>query len=247
MLPDVPRDSKRRVEVRYGAVAKVRTDPERAQLLSLLEGAASSAPRHTSGEGRRHEVRRAEWCGSKLILRSALRGGVIGRFVSSWFVRHPYLAPRPLVEVELTDLLVDAGCRVARAAGGAAISDQTGLFYRGAFASVEVERSENLLDIARAEGPGERVSQAAHDAGVEAARVVAAGVLPVDLHLGNVLCAPDGIYLIDFDKARRVEAVAARPEMRLQLLRRWQRSCARHGLPRIVQSAFEEGLSEGGL
>lgn len=181
---------------RRGRAAWVRAEWRDAIADALFEGAGCS-PTTMGGRG---TLERFVFAGGNGLIRKCLRGGVIRHFM-----RDRYLFDnRPLRELRLHAELYDAGLPTVQPLG--AVWERQGPFYRGAVATLEVE-AVNLLEYLRAEASSQ-AQETIHACGRTIRQMHEMGVFHADLQLRNVLVSPEAVYLIDFDKARRMAGPA---------------------------------------
>lgn len=184
--------------------------------------------------------------GYKVVVRGYRRGGFMAKVTSQTFIRAPFSLisqTRPFWEFSVTEYLRNEGVSVPVIVGACIRLKALGVFYEGVLISVYVENSKNLLSFA-CELKDVDCEEYAMMAGHQASKMINAGVFHRDLHPANVLCVHQTkeIVLIDFDKAflfqNRRDALA----LKIATVKRWNRSCNKHGLPASFQDAFKEGL-----
>jgi hypothetical protein len=182
---------------------------------------------------------------SDIVVRKSLRGGFISRFWKSWYGICPGHFPektRMWEEFRCLDVLRMQGVRVPEPVF-AAVRKRAGIWYEGYLATRRVPGAINLLEYARSNEDRIQLHALAFDTGVQARRMLEAGVYHHDLHIGNVLTSPSGVYLIDFDKAR---SVSSGMSCRERLLERWERSLLKRICPLSVREILSTGF-RGGL
>jgi len=176
--------------------------------------------------GGRGAVWRVPINGGEAVVRRYRRGGLIRRFV-----RDHYRVNRPLREFRIHHALETLGAPVPHLLAAAWRVDRG--WYRGAIATAYVA-APTLLDVA---------SEAADDVlcacGKAIRTVHDAGVYHADLNAANVLLAPEGPLLIDFDNASRRTKLGALA--RQQNLLRLRRSLEKHDAPSSVFETIREG------
>ncbi|MFN8389030.1 MAG: lipopolysaccharide kinase InaA family protein [Bdellovibrionota bacterium] len=227
----------------------VPTDRERfrSAFVAFHEKQTGSDPSPSSGLGRA-EVQMYQFPnGESAVFRAYRRGGWFSKLVTrDFFNPDPSCIDyRPLAEYRVLSFLRNAGVRVPQPLAIVIEKRFLGRWYRGSIATGKIERAQNLLDLARERSHGAlggAFGEYCYLAGLEAAKMLRAGVFHRDLHLGNVLVS-DGtkVWLIDFDKATVVSksAFASAAE---KLFERWCRSTKKHGVGVHADEAFRAGL-----
>lgn len=173
--------------------------------------------------------------GVRVVLKRYRRGGLLGK-VPTLKEYHTSFSRmyRSFGELEALDLLRGAGVRVPRPIA-ASVQRLVPPFYSAALATEELSGTKNLLQCLDQLTP-----ELASAIGREARKSIDVGILPVDLHLGNVLVSEVGeFWLIDFDKARTRYQIEGACRL---LTDRWARSVVKHGLGEALTKAFEEGV-----
>ncbi len=164
------------------------------------------------------------------VLRRCRRGGLMGRLLSEGYI----LCNRPEAEFHIHEFLFDNGVSVPEPLG--VMWEHRGLMYRGAMATRRLHavsvrewlQSGNKYDDATMKSIGELI-RSMHDLGVYHA----------DLHVENILLEDSTPYLIDFDNARRYDALSG--VQRARNLLRLRRSFQKHGLPNSAYDAIIAG------
>jgi tRNA A-37 threonylcarbamoyl transferase component Bud32 len=186
-----------------------------------------------------------------VIVRKGRRGGAVSRLIKSSYFINPFTYPsctRMWKEFLCLEKLRRAGVRVPEPAF-AAVRKKGVFFYEGFLSLYAIPDAINFMDYLEEEKEDSfPVLSIAFEVGLEARKMLEAGVLHVDLHLGNVLLGGVGIYLIDFDNAEYFSvsdrSVAAKKQF---LTDRWQRSVQKRILSTSLSSllirGFERGLS----
>ncbi|WP_148861671.1 3-deoxy-D-manno-octulosonic acid kinase [Marinobacter fonticola] len=148
-------------------------------------------PVSVGGRGGAWYIQRAE---SDWVLRHYLRGGLVARISRDLFKFAGENRVRSFMEVRLLDYLTQQGLPVP--APVAAWYAPAGIgFYRARILIERIAGAKTLLEFA-----GEATDQLLRDAGRVIARFHWAGLDHVDLNINNILVAPGGVYLVDFDK-----------------------------------------------
>ncbi len=188
--------------------------------------------------------------GTPFIARKYRRGGWL-RFVQRYnFLRLPWHSlerTRPFAELRALSLLQTARVQVPQPVA-ALVESKLGVFYRGMILTEEIREATNLLTYAREMERGssstEILTQLCYRTGIEAKKMLSAGVMHRDLHLGNVLFSRNlQVTLIDFDKCGYVNR-AELERAKAALVRRWTKSARKHGFQTLVVAPFYAGLSE---
>ena len=230
----VPRSFK---QVRHGStIAIVREDllPQ-LELLGLEGNAESLEPTGLAGRGSIGAVPRLLVDGSRVLVRHAKRGGLIGRFIPDVFCGRC----RPFRELSVAERALARGVPTAQVI---AVVRTTvfGPFYRGAVYTKELTGTTDLHSYlgSVAERPDAASLRRKRDALRETGRVVRvahdAGLCHGDLQLKNLLVRDDEkptVFLVDLDKAGWRQPLPRR--LRIANLLRLSRSAtkaARSGL-----------------
>ncbi len=136
--------------------------------------------------------------GRELVLRHYRRGGFFGPWLGDRYLWLGLARTRALREWHLLADLYERGLPVPRPI--AARVRRTGLCYRADLVTERIQGAESLAQrLAAAPLSAERW----HAVGRCLRRFHEAGVCHADLNAHNVLLAPDGVCLVDFDRARR--------------------------------------------
>jgi len=153
------------------------------------------------------------------ILREHRRGGFIRHFLKRAYLFHN----RPLQEWQIHTELHDDGLPVPEPLG--VMYERRGFVYQGAIATRRIA-APSLIEWL--DGKPDSTDDTLYTVGETIARLHDHGVFHADLNGGNILIAPDGPVILDFDKARRLMPLTA--ARRKANLDRLQRSLAKHGL-----------------
>jgi tRNA A-37 threonylcarbamoyl transferase component Bud32 len=184
-----------------------------------------------------------------VILRKGRRGGAVSRFIKSSYVMNPVMYPsytRMWKEFVCLEKLRKVGVRVPEPAF-AAVRKKGLVFYEGYLSLYVVPDAVNFMDyLEKKKEDLLPVLSIAFDVGLEARKMLEAGVLHVDLHLGNVLLGGAGVYLIDFDNAEYFsvsdQSVAAKKQF---LIDRWRRSVQKRISSKSVSELLIRGFERG--
>jgi len=177
---------------------------------------------------------------SFVIARKYLRGGFVRFLNYSTFFKFPWQTSRAEREAKVLKVLINKEVSVPNPRVVIVDNFFGGFVYKAYIVLDFLEGYSNFL-IAVLDWSGnkkEKMELIARNAGAEAGKMLAAGIVHVDLHLGNVMYKDGEIKLIDFDKAYSANALAHRN----QVSARWSRSVDKYGLPEVLSSAFKEGL-----
>lgn len=214
------------------------------QLRSAVEPAAEAEPDGLEGRAAVAQLLIGDRC--PLTVRRYMRGGAVKHFSKEKFFLAPWKslsAGRPFHELIVLGVLAEAGVSAVRPVVGAALRSRSGFFYRAYLATETVPESQNLFTLAH-EVPDEFCERAL-DVGKEAAKMLRAGVLHVDLHPGNLLvCTDRSVVLLDFDRAKFIDPALDLADSTSFLARRWRRALQKHQLDKKAAEAFEAGLYE---
>ena len=109
------------------------------------------------------------------------------------------------------------------------------VFYHAWLATIEIAGAKTLADLSRSNP--DRAMAVLPSVADQIDRLIRHRILHVDLHPGNVLVdADDGVYLVDFDKARTGlrTGMLGRRGIAAYYTRRWRRAVVKHGLPMFL-------------
>lgn len=161
--------------------------------------------------------------GERAVVRRFLRGGIVRHFNRDrYFHGH-----RGWDELHALELAAAAGVRVPRPL--AAVERRGLVGYRASLATRWIAGATDLDAWLRDAREPERC-EAMTEVGRQIARMHDAGIAHPDLNLRNVLVAPDGVYLLDFDRVKLGGAPVGEPRRRRDLLR-LRRSAVKLGAP----------------
>lgn len=187
--------------------------------------------------------------GRKVVVRKGLRGGFISRFNAETYFQSPSTDisdARQVRELEILDFLLEKQVAVPQPVAAFIQYLPFHIGYQGFLATQDIG-GHNLLHLGSSvvisEMGEDAFKQYCHSAGVEARKMLNAGVYHPDLHPGNVLYSNSGkIYLIDFDNAQYLGGLLSRAEAQRKISQRWARACSKHFLEDFGIAPFEEGL-----
>ncbi|WP_404368175.1 3-deoxy-D-manno-octulosonic acid kinase [Marinobacter sp.] len=157
------------------------------------------------------------------VLRHYLRGGLVARISHDLFLFLGEERVRSFQELRLLDFLLEQGlpvptpvaARYDRAGGG---------LYRASILIERIPGARTLLSAAQSRGSELPDSETLAETGRQIRRFHLTGLDHVDLNLNNILLAPAGIYLVDFDKCRLHSAQQSRAKWQDSNLARLHRS-----------------------
>lgn len=195
-------------------------------ITNALLGDSETTPFEAAGRGSVGLFKLADGEG---VLRRCRRGGVVGKLVNEGYL----FKNRPLAEFRVHEYLYDAGVSVPEPLG--VMWDQRGPVYRGAIATRRVEAVGLRKRLAEPNGGEDSLL---NSVGQLIASMHGAGVYHADLHVENILVDGENAYLIDFDNARRYNALGG--IQRARNLLRLRRSFQKWALPEL---AFERILA----
>jgi tRNA A-37 threonylcarbamoyl transferase component Bud32 len=204
---------------------------------------------HDTGAGRGRVEIASLLSGRSVVIRRYRRGGGARLIWSDRYVRIPLLSLRPFGEARILLALLSHGVQVPSPVIAAVHFDLSRSTYQGYLATGLVPGGVNLLTLSRDTSVASaNIPELCFRAGVEAWKMLRAGYYHYDLHLGNVLVSGEnGVYLIDFDKARKVVTARNADQCVRALVRRWERYARKHRVQHLVVSPFREGLIRGAL
>lgn len=157
------------------------------------------------------------------VLRHYLRGGLVARVFHDLFLFLGEGRVRSFRELRLLDFLREQGLPVPRPV--AARYDRTGGgLYRASILIERIPGARTLLSAAESWAPGSLDSDMLAEVGRQVRRFHLAGLDHVDLNVHNILLAPAGVYLVDFDKCRLHAANQKQAEWQSSNLARLHRS-----------------------
>jgi len=174
-------------------------------------------------------LQRFEYGGGTGLVRRYFRGGLVRHFL-----RETYLfQDRAARELALQRYAYEHEVPVAMPLG--IISERRGPFFRGAIAFEELTGGDLLAYLSAEHDDAAAISA---KCGQAIWRMHDAGIFHADLQIRNIFVGSNGIYLLDFDKARRLEALDE--TQRRTNLARLRRSF----LKREASLAFFDALQE---
>jgi hypothetical protein len=167
---------------------------------------------------------------TELVLKAYYRGGLI-RFIN----RRHYLAlghSRGQREFEMLSLARDAGLNCPQPI---VFVSQGSVLCKAWLGTRNIVNSRTLRESSQSEPQRARLLLPAVKVQLE--KLVAANILHVDLHPGNILVGADnGVYLIDFDKATLCDKGAE--YLRRRYTQRWKRAIAKYNLPEWLKDCI---------
>lgn len=183
--------------------------PEAIQMAIVLRGEPYRKSQKQDLSGRGRTVRLLLNGIGRVVIKHYRRGGVLGRLVS-----HRYLRLGATRCENEFRMLVRVRAMGVSAPEPILFAYKGSLFYKAWLVTKEVERSQSLFHLAQngtLQGGLDAVAITEKVADL-VTRLIVNGVKHVDLHPGNVLIDEHGeVFLIDFDKAQILKALAHSP------------------------------------
>lgn len=168
------------------------------------------------------------------VLRHYRRGGLVASLMGDRYLWTGADRTRPFMEFRLLAEIARLG--LPGPAVVAARCCRHGLFYTADLITRRIADAQTLAECLAA---GRLDGELAEEVGALVARFHRAGVWHADLNAHNVLLAPDGLYLIDFDRGRlRTPAMAWQQANLLRL----RRSLLKLGAAAPDEAAFEKSI-----
>lgn len=168
------------------------------------------------------------------VLRHYHRGGLVASLMGDRYLWTGADRTRPFAEFRLLAEVASLG--LPAPAVVAARYCRRGLLYS---ADLITRRIADASTLAECLAAGRLDGELAEESGALVARFHRAGIWHADLNAHNVLVAPDGLYLIDFDRGRL--RTPARGWQQANLLR-LRRSLVKLGAASAGEAAFEEAI-----
>ena len=169
-----------------------------------------------------------------VVIKYYRRGGLISRFNEMTYLRIG--KTRSQREYEMLVQVRRIGVRAPRPV---AYAHRGVLLYHCWLVTEEVQQHRTLAELSLVDP--KLAATLTGPVAAEIIRLVQNQLHHVDLHPGNVLVdRRQQIFLIDFDKTRRVRSDPA--ALRRRYLKRWQRAVAKHRLPAELSKELETAL-----
>lgn len=150
------------------------------------------------------------------VLRHYRRGGLVARFSEDRYVWTGLARTRAWREWHLLAWMHDRGLAVPRPV--AARVRRHGVFYTADLVTLRLSRVWTLSDLL---GRWSLPEESWREVGAAIARLHAAGVCHADLNARNIVLDDEGkVFLLDFDRARRMRGGRGWPQANLERLRR---------------------------
>lgn len=163
------------------------------QALAIMQQGGQPVGLIQVGRGGRGSAWHVEVDGQPAVLRYYRRGGMMAHISQDRYIWQGSEQTRPYQEFKTMLQLSDAGLLVPRPL--AAMAQRTGVFYRAALLTRELEHRGALYEV--------DTKSAWHSAGQAIAKLHATGVWHADLNVHNILIDhTDRAWLIDFDRAQ---------------------------------------------
>jgi 3-deoxy-D-manno-octulosonic acid kinase len=157
------------------------------------------------------------------VLRHYLRGGLVARISHDLFLFLGEHRVRSFQELRLLGFLLEQGLPVPRPV--AARYERTGGgLYRAGILIERIPDARTLLTATESPDSGSAIFGMLAEIGKQIRRFHLAGLDHVDLNCNNILLAPAGVYLVDFDKCRLHAAHQPRADWQKSNLARLHRS-----------------------
>ena len=217
---------------RNNRVALVRTRDAEQIAGALIEGEGCT-PADSIGRG---ALMRFPYSGGVGLVRRYRRGGLMCRFIEDAYV----LANRPLREFMLHKHVEEHGLPAPPLLG--VCWSRKGVLFRGAIATGEVPDAVDLDAYLRVHPDDVDMLKAC---GALIRQMHEMRIWHADLQVKNILVAPDGPRLIDFDNARLLSRIS--PNQCARNLFRLRRSFEKRGFGRECFSAVLEGYGSAPL
>jgi len=192
------------------------------------QGALST---QSGGRGGVSVVRTPE---GECVLRHYRRGGMVARLMGDRYLWTGADRTRSFREFRLLQIMQRLHLPVPRAV--AARYRRGGLYYR---ADLIMQRIADVHTLAESLAAGQLDGELAQEVGALVARFHRAGIWHADLNAHNVLIAPSGLYLVDFDRGRMRSAAAG---WRMANLQRLRRSLFKLGAAGQGEAAFDQQM-----
>lgn len=173
-----------------------------------------------------------------VVVKHYRRGGLVRHFVKDRYLGIGI--PRPRREYEMLETVRSLGVSSPEPMVWAV---RGRLFYR---AFLVTRRIEGVRSLSEMEGGNSDSCRAAVEKAAGQIRILIENrIHHVDLHPGNVLLDREGqVYIIDFDKARRV--TWRREKLAAAYAKRWKRAVEKYSLPALMTDQLMAGLGLSG-
>lgn len=163
-----------------------------------------------------------------------LRGGVIGNFINSLYLR----GDKTRSQSEYEQML-NVGERGVKVPEPIMYVSKGSLFYRAWLVTRKISNSQTLAELSLADE--DALQQPMQRLVEQVELLINNRILHVDLHPGNVLVNSAGeVFLVDFDKASAFDS--SLQDLRDSYIFRWRRAVIKHRLPQYLCESFCIGL-----
>lgn len=183
-------------QVRGRKEALVHPDHQDSVAAALFTGEGCE-PAELKGRAR---LTRFSYADGHGLVRPYKRGGVIRHFLAETYL----FDNRPLRELNILCYLHEQGFAVPTPLG--ACWERTRIGYRGSIATQELDA---LTLVEYLGNSRETAEQPLRQCGLLIRKMHDLGVFHADLQARNILVGSSGVYLIDFDNARKVQALGS--------------------------------------
>jgi 3-deoxy-D-manno-octulosonic acid kinase len=168
------------------------------------------------------------------VLRHYRRGGMVAALMGDHYLWIGADRTRSFREFRLLQAMAQLQLPVPQVV--AARYRRTGLYYR---ADLITQRLLETHTLAECVAQNRLDAELAHEVGALVARFHRAGIWHADLNAHNVLVAPSGLYLVDFDRGRMR---ASAPGWRMANLQRLRRSLFKIGAAAQGEAVFDQTI-----
>lgn len=178
------------------------------------------------------------------VMRLYRHGGVFSKLLGSTFFSCNTYSYRSVLEYAILSELYAAGIKVPKPIC-AVVEKRCGGLYKAAIVTTEISSSQNFLHTIDCDPDISTLVTTAYAVGREVRKCIDQHILHVDLHPGNVLLSAKNVYLIDFDKARRISPEKYEKSIQ-SLITRWNRAVDKRVEKEetrcILRDCFQKGI-----
>lgn len=169
------------------------------------------------------------------FIKTYFRGGMVRRFLKRKYLRTGKTRAR--LEFEINTRVQKLGVSVPEPV---AFAHQGTMFYQCWLISRQIEDSRTLAEFYASDW--ERARRIMPRIARQVGKLIENRILHVDFHPGNVLVAPDRVYLIDFDKGRIFNGTQDKLIARYR--ERWDRAVLKYNLPPLLTGDFRDEMAK---